>query len=198
MKKYQSLAGSAIAAGIITLIFISGIRIFNHYQIESQSLLGNATVTRVGTNDIYPPAGITGEINPAVTQQNIQKTICVPGWTATIRPPVSYTNHIKKNYLIALQYPDQNLSDYELDHLISLELGGNPTSTNNLWPEKYPVARQKDQVEGYLHRQVCSGNITLAEAQQEISRDWYGVFLTRINQKVGANPLDQFDDPDDQ
>lgn len=70
-------------------------------------------------------------------------------------------------------------SDYELDHLISLELGGNPTSEANLWPESYiitPTARGKDQVENYLHKQVCSGKITLQQAQLQIASDWVSVY----------------------
>jgi len=68
----------------------------------------------------------------------------------------------------------------EIDHLISLELGGTNDLTN-LWPEPYlpkPGAREKDQVEDTLHRQVCSGTVSLATAQHEISTDWYAVYLT--------------------
>ncbi len=67
----------------------------------------------------------------------------------------------------------------EIDHLVSLELGGT-NDLANLWPEPYapkPGAREKDQVEDELHRQVCAGTITLQQAQKEISTDWYAVFL---------------------
>jgi hypothetical protein len=37
-----------------------------------------------------------GVWNREVTQNNIQDTICVPGWTKTVRPPVSYTNAVKR------------------------------------------------------------------------------------------------------
>lgn len=68
---------------------------------------------------------------------------------------------------------------YELDHLISLQLGGAPDDARNLWPEPYwpePGARQKDVVETWLKRQVCAGKMPLAEAQREIGGDWYAVF----------------------
>ena len=71
-------------------------------------------------------------------------------------------------------------SDYEEDHLISLELGGHPTDARNLWPEPYspkPGAREKDVVERYLHRQVCQGVLPLSEAQQQIATDWYKVYV---------------------
>lgn len=71
------------------------------------------------------------------------------------------------------------MADYEEDHLISLELGGSPTDPKNLWPESYttiPNARDKDKVENYLHKQVCSGALSLKEAQREISTDWISVY----------------------
>jgi hypothetical protein len=52
---------------------------------------------RVGPSYLYPdPETTPGVINPEVTQANIQQTICVKGWTTTIRPPASYTNSLKK------------------------------------------------------------------------------------------------------
>lgn len=67
----------------------------------------------------------------------------------------------------------------EIDHLISLELGGD-NGVANEWPQPYtptPGAYEKDQVENYLHRQVCSGKMELVEAQKEIATDWYAVYL---------------------
>lgn len=69
-------------------------------------------------------------------------------------------------------------SKYEVDHLISLELGGS-NEVENLWPEPYeprPGAHEKDLVENYLHRQVCAGKMTLDQAQHEIATDWYSVY----------------------
>lgn len=68
---------------------------------------------------------------------------------------------------------------FEIDHLISLELGG-ADDVKNLWPQPYyehPGAREKDAVENYLHAQVCKGNITLADAQKQIADDWYAIYL---------------------
>src|SRR4051794_5970241 len=59
-----------------------------------------------------------------------------------------------------------SLSDYQEDHLISLELGGDPTDPRNLWPEPYPRAADVDQIENQLNAEVCSGQLALAEAQQ--------------------------------
>jgi hypothetical protein len=68
----------------------------------------------------------------------------------------------------------------EVDHLISLELGGS-NDIKNLWPEPYfprPGARQKDVLENWLHKQVCLGKMPLADAQMMISRDWYEAYLS--------------------
>ena len=65
-----------------------------------------------------------------------------------------------------------------MDHLISLELGGDNQSTN-LWPEPYYGqcnARDKDRLENELHRRVCSGAMSLKQAQQEIATDWVAAY----------------------
>jgi hypothetical protein len=111
------------------------------------------------------PTRTPGVLNPDVTQANIRSTICRRGWTDTIRPPVSYTNALKTKQM--RQYRETgSLSDYQEDHLISLELGGSPTDPRNLWPEPYPRASDVDKIENELNAEVCSGQLTLAQAQQ--------------------------------
>jgi hypothetical protein len=109
-----------------------------------------------------------GVLNPAVTQGTIGSTICRHGWTRTIRPPVDYTNALKRRQLhqYGLRGPP---SSYQEDHLISLELGGSPADPRNLWPEPYPRASAVDQIENDLNRRVCAGSLTLAEAQRRES-----------------------------
>jgi hypothetical protein len=111
------------------------------------------------------PSRTPGVLNPNVTQANIRSTVCRQGWTATIRPPTSYTNALKAKQM--RQYGEVgSLSDYQEDHLISLELGGNPTDPRNLWPEPYPRASDMDKIENELNAAVCSGELTLAQAQE--------------------------------
>jgi hypothetical protein len=62
--------------------------------------------------------------------------------------------------------------NYEYDHLISLELGGAPQDTKNLWPEPGRSPNPKDKVEDKLHQLVCSDAIPLSEAQQRIATNW--------------------------
>jgi hypothetical protein len=119
-----------------------------------------------------------GAVNPAVTQATIHSTICLTGYTKTIRPPSSYTTGLKRQQLAAgyAFHGDLSTSDYEEDHLISLELGGSPTSVKNLWPEPYATtegARVKDKIENKLHDLVCAGRIGLRVAQHAIATNWW-------------------------
>jgi hypothetical protein len=110
--------------------------------------------------------GVVATPAPAIAQ------LCVPGYTRTVRPPESYTTQLKIAQLSEGAYPDQNPADYEEDHLISLEIGGDPRSEQNLWPQKWPEARVKDKQENALHRAVCGGTMSLGEAQAKILADW--------------------------
>ncbi|NEM90810.1 hypothetical protein [Galbitalea soli] len=122
-----------------------------------------------------------GERNPAVTQATIGSTICVSGWTATVRPPSSVTTAIKVQQLASgyAFHGDTSTSDYEEDHLISLELGGSPSSVANLWPEPYAAregARAKDALENRLHVLVCETRVSLLTAQKAIADNWWDAY----------------------
>jgi hypothetical protein len=117
---------------------------------------------------VADPVRTPGSLNPDVTQATIGGTICTRGWTRTVRPPTEYTNALKRVQLrqYGLRGP---LSAYQEDHLISLELGGNPTDPRNLWPEPYPRAAKVDVIENELNASVCSGALTLGDAQRKES-----------------------------
>ena len=112
------------------------------------------------------PVRTPGVLNVAVTPATIRATICRRGWTRTVRPPTDYTNALKRKQLrqYGLHGP---LSAYQEDHLVSLELGGDPTDPRNLWPEPYPRAAAVDKIENELNAQVCSGALSLASAQEK-------------------------------
>jgi hypothetical protein len=133
------------------------------------------------------PALTPGALNPAVTQATISSTICVSGWTATIRPSSSFTTALKIKQIVQYGYGDTKTSSYEEDHLISLELGGAPADARNLWPEPYTAsladgrssgAHTKDGFETKLKGEVCAGTITLAAAQSEIGDHWVHAFYS--------------------
>ncbi len=121
------------------------------------------------------PSCTPGVYNPDVTQSTINSTICVSGWTSTIRPPTSYTNGLKVQGISDYGYSDTSLSDYEEDHFIPLELGGDPRDPGNLWPEPQygsPTASTKDGVETKLKNAVCKGTVTLSAARTAIKNNW--------------------------
>jgi hypothetical protein len=126
-------------------------------------------------NGLPDPACTPGVADPRVTQDNLHSTICVSGYTSTVRPPSSYTDGLKRQQIKAYGYNDTKLADYEEDHLVPLELGGSPTDPKNLWPEprtgNFPASK-KDGVENSLHAKVCAGLVTLAAAQAAIATNW--------------------------
>jgi hypothetical protein len=148
-----------------------------------------ALVGKSGPDDLYPVPGLTpGVLNPGVTQADIHQTICVSGWTATVRPPAQFTDALKLKGIQDYGFNDPKPKDYEEDHFIPLELGGNPKDPGNLWPEPYYTkvnskrigAPEKDKVENLLRKQVCAAKITLQQAQDQIQNDWFKVYLANF------------------
>jgi hypothetical protein len=71
---------------------------------------------------------------------------------------------------------------FEVDHLISLELGGSNDQAN-LWPQPYgiyPGAHEKDKVENRLHQLVCRGQLRLEEAQNIIAHSWTDFYFKNV------------------
>jgi hypothetical protein len=128
--------------------------------------------------------------DPAITPGDVLTTdasvICVSGYSKSVR---NVSNTIKaaayKNYGISTHEP----GEYEVDHLISLELGGS-NSITNLWPESYltePLnAHVKDKLENRLHAMVCSGDLPLAQAQRDIAENWVQAYEKYIGKLNGA------------
>jgi hypothetical protein len=155
--------------------------------------------TRAG-GDLPDPDCTPGVTNPNITQANIKDNICKKGWsgvnpytgkketgTDSLRPPSSYTDKLARIQMKEYGYRRPR-NAYEEDHLISLQLGGNPVDPRNLWPEFPHSVNQKDNFEGYLKRQVCNGEITLAEAQRQVATDWKAAWIAagrpnRLNAK---------------
>jgi hypothetical protein len=102
--------------------------------------------------------------------------ICVPGYTKKVRDvPQDIKEQAYRSYGI---YSRQK-GEYEVDHLISLELGGS-NSIKNLWPESFVThplnAHVKDELENKLHELICSHQIPVEQAQQEIANNWIAAY----------------------
>ena len=172
---------SIIAIPVVLAVIGIGIAIY--FQTNTNSTPTNPNENTVSTlsttckavNDVLPdPKCTPGAVDPAVTQDNIDSTICVSGYTKTVRPSVSVTEPQKLESMKSYGFTDSP-SNYEYDHLIPLELGGAPDDMKNLWPEPSytnPSFHDKDGFENYLHDQVCSGALDLKTAQNEIATNW--------------------------
>jgi len=119
-----------------------------------------------------------GVADPAATVEKI----CTSGYTATVR---NVPESVKKQ--VFAEYGIDSTSDkFEVDHLISLELGGS-NDIKNLWPQSYTTqplnAHRKDVLENKLHDMICSKQITIQEAQKTISTDWVKAYNKYILNK---------------
>ena len=140
--------------------------------------------------DALPNPSLTpGVLNPAVTPSDIRQTICVRGYSRSIRPPERYTERLKRLQIHEYGYRDRWLRDYEEDHLVALSAGGSPTSPENLWPQPHDVvggwgSYAKDRLEARLHWLVCHRGLPLATAQRALAHDW----ITAYQRYVGPVP----------
>ncbi len=101
-----------------------------------------------------------------------RRDVCTPGYSARVRNVRDATRAaVYAAYGIHSVFDGRN---GELDHLVSLELGGT-NARANLFPEAatpFPGAREKDRLENELHSRVCAGRLRLRTAQKRIARDW--------------------------
>lgn len=132
---------------------------------------GRAAALLIAAHVLPDPSVTPGVLNPAVTPATIKATVCVSGWTATVRPPTPYTNKLK-----VIDTPKgMKIVDGELDHLISIEDGGSPSSPQNLWYMAYADrygARVKDVLETRVKHLLCAGKISLDDARAALSPNW--------------------------
>ena len=141
-----------------------------------------------------------GALSPAINQANIATTICVAGWTTTVRPPTSYTQSVKRHMLAQVGAPASEASQYELDHFVPLALGGNPTSLENLWLQRWLGswnARIKDRLERRLQVLVCDGKVSLAAARNAIRKGWKAAYANYVDGGGGAPRGMEPDDGDE-
>jgi hypothetical protein len=68
-----------------------------------------ATPATLAQSALPDPARTPGALNPEVTQATIGTTICVRGWTQTVRPPQAYTHALKRQQIREFGYADRHL-----------------------------------------------------------------------------------------
>ena len=162
-----------ISLPFIAILAIAGV-IYNSHKIPVTQVNTTATSTKAGPITIYP--------NPKLTPGDVLTTnkdeVCTKGYSKGVRNvSLSVKKQVYAEYNVS--YPQPQGAN-EVDHFISLELGGS-NDIKNLWLEPAsptPGFHEKDKVENYLHEQVCNGSMTLVEAQKEIATDWYKVYLS--------------------
>lgn len=120
---------------------------------------------------------------PGTIEENVtREQLCLAGYTGTVRN----VPEAKKQSVFELYNVDPTKDKYEIDHLISLELGGS-NDIKNLWPQSYTTmpwnAHVKDKLENRLHREICDGIITIEEAQELIAHDWIDSYCALYDDK---------------
>jgi hypothetical protein len=113
---------------------------------------------------------------PGAVEQLTIDRVC--GQSTTARRNVTQAQHVASFTRYGISYP-QPRGAYEVDHLVPLELGGS-NADKNLWPQPAPAFHKKDALENYMHRRVCTGEMTLADAQHAIATDWVSAYSEMI------------------
>ena len=174
---YKKLIPALILLALVVTFFVLSSQ---KQSAQPQSIPSVIPVTATasaqlkGDPSLYPKSNLTpGDVFPNVTSEQV----CTSGYSSAVRNvPVSEKKEVYSEY--GYSYP-QPAGAFEVDHFISLELGGS-NDIKNLWPEPAdpkPGFHEKDKVENYLHQQVCIGKETLQQAQEEIKDDWYAIYL---------------------
>lgn len=123
------------------------------------------------SNIVYP----NKELTPGQIQTNDLNIICYHYYDQLlIQIPDDITQQVYQEYIIK----NPGYKEFEIDHWIPLALGGS-NNIQNLWPQPVtsPGYKEKDYVQLYLRDQVCNHNMSLTDARQQITGDWYSLFL---------------------
>lgn len=137
------------------------------------------------------------KLTPGVVTLETSAQLCDPSFhTGTVRNvSLSERKAVFKEY--GVPWSDRRF--YECDHLVSLEIGGS-NNIKNIFPEPWHLkvrgldegAKIKDDLENKLHALVCSGKITLKQAQSEIAKDWvksYRAHISSLPKYVGEGTI---------
>jgi hypothetical protein len=198
----SGIASAAIAAGIAAAIAVASLAmpsdrtapgthhpcppmtatVCERTAMPAVAVIRRAVDTRIDTLGQPTPIRPDSAMTPGATLDVTDVDVCTPGFASRIRHVTAQT---KRDVYAEYGITEHGPGDYEVDHLISLELGGS-NARKNLWPQSYRTqpwnARVKDALENRLHRMVCAHTISLETAQRAIASDWiaaYGTYMPR-------------------
>ncbi len=141
-----------------------------------------ATGAALASDPIRPDPQLT----PGAVLTTDTARICRPGYAKSVRHVSPKT---RRRAYAEYGIRRHSRGAYEIDHLISLELGG-PNSIRNLWPQSFHTqpwnARVKDPLENFLHAEVCAGRIPIELAQREIAEDWIAAYRRYLGEPYGT------------
>lgn len=160
------LSGAAFAVRAGRVVGIT--ERLHHLAWESHDIRARTQAFGCLAQDNLPDEACTpGAIFPTV----VTEEICVPGYSRKAR---KVSSSQKERIYAAYGIKTHTVGEYNIDHLISLQLGGSNEDAN-LWPEAAeprPGYHEKIKVENFLHAALCKGDITLSEAQRLVSQHW--------------------------
>lgn len=135
-----------------------------------------------------PPLRPDPSLTPGDTLPVTAQDVCAPGYAKKVR---NVPSGVKRQAYARYGVGQRAAGEFEVDHLISLELGGS-NSIRNLWPQSFMThpwnAHVKDAIENELHRQVCSGAMSLHDAQHAIATDWIAAYRRVLHRDLPPSP----------
>jgi hypothetical protein len=133
------------------------------------------TIARPGAAAIEAGSLPVAALTPGATIEIDVRDVC----DETPRPPQEIGAAVRRAVLRSYGMESVPADQYELDYLITPQLGGAPDA-RNLWPQRYQArvwnAGVKDQLEDLLPRLVCEGRVDLRTAQRDIAADWVSAY----------------------
>ena len=163
------------------------VRPFISSLLVSALVACNSTPTREALPTLSPSLTQTvpaEALNPDVRQETIHQTICVSGYTASVRPSTIYTNGVKRKLMRQQSLPTTAAAYFELDHHVPLALGGHPRNLQNLMLQHWEGdggAKKKDRLERKLQMLVCADKVMLDDARRAIWFDWQGAYRRYVS-----------------
>ena len=172
----MAMAATGLLIGLVHHIYLKQSQV-NKPLSNSQTTVPNPTSPTIGQRTKTSGCVVNGGLEDAACTPGAiiptasKDQICVSGYAKSVR---NVSTAEKTQVYAEYGIQSHTTGQYEVDHLVSLELGGS-NDIANLWPEAaqpVPGYHQKDQLENYLHDQVCNGSLRLDQAQQEIANNW--------------------------